>query len=289
MSAEVTPSTADSSSWVAACSRSNEGKRSAMRRAFASPSPGSPISHSRLLSSIVEWGSTCYLKRVVSSVSRRLFNPLTWPSDGRLPGGLVGIRRDFQEDPLGARAKPDEQGRLLASHEFRHQTFVRESPEERLPERLGAGPVRLALPGKETGRIHAAETPIIKDADKTEFDEFRGDLAHGLSGEPHAGRDLLEREARDVGHTREDRGPTGRGEGRKERHVPRIDESGGKDAHALRLEVSVLDEVPRVPAHGRGRPLQVPTDVSDPGAGSKAQVPEHLPPPRVREAATLAF
>src|SRR5207245_5482964 len=132
------------SACVAVSSGRNEVKHSSMRVAFASPSPGSPIIHSRQLSSIFEWGSTCYLKRVVSSVSRRLFNPLTWPSDGRLPGGLVGIHGDFQEDPMGARAKSDQKGRLLASHEFRRQSFVRESPEERLSERLGAGPVRLA-------------------------------------------------------------------------------------------------------------------------------------------------
>src|SRR5207245_6710559 len=179
----------------------------------------------------------------------------------------------------GVRAKPDEQGRLLASHEFRRQAFVRQSPEERLPERLGAGPVRPALSGKETGRLNAAEAPVIEDAHETEFDEFRGDLAHGLSGEPHPGRDLLEREARNGGHASEDRGPTGRGKGRKERHVPRIDEPGGKDAHALRLEVSVLDEIPRVPAHGRGGHLQVPTDVSDPATWPNAEVASPLPSP----------
>src|SRR5881409_3480412 len=73
------------------------------------------------------------------------------------------------------------------------------------------------------------------------------------------------------------------------RHIRRIDEPRRKEAHALRLEIPVLRQVPRVPTDRRLRHLQLSTDLANAGARSKAQVPEDLTPSRVREAPAFSF
>src|SRR5438093_1485179 len=165
---------------------------------------------------------------------------------------------------------------------------VSRSAEDCFLEGIRPAPICVSLACKQVRRIHPTEAAVVDEAHEPEFGEFRGDLAHGLAREPDPRCNLLKRNAGYVEDRGEDRRATRRRERCEHRHVCKIDEPCRKETHALRLEVPVLRQVPRVPAHRRRRHLQLSTNLADPGAGSKAQVSEHLTPSRVREAAALS-
>src|SRR5713226_3458129 len=232
-------------------------------------------------------GSTCYLKGVVSPLSRRLVNSLPCPLGRLHPGRRIGVEGDLQQDPSGTRAEANEEGPLGAAKELGRKAFLREPADEALGEGIRPAPIRFALPGEEIRGIGPPESSVFRDGHEAELQQFGGNLAHGLSRETRPPGEFLERDAGGFEGCGKDRRAARRRQHGEQRGVVRIDEAGGKHARSLRLEESMLDEVPGMPASGCLGDREFAADVADPGTRSHAKIPKDLSSSGIREAASL--